>query len=90
MKDEKKKLMKAKMQIEDSYFSKAIKSCLEGIFLLFYHLLKNPLENFWFECISVSIQYFDMLLYLTDKTVCFSYNYIILLVFAYLEANIFN
>ena len=74
MKDETKKLMEAKILAEDSYFKKTIKSCLEGIFLLFYYLLKNPLENFWFECISISIQYSDMFLYLIDGTVSFSYN----------------
>ena len=89
MKDENKKLIKAKIKEEKSYFNKKIESCLEGIFILFYYLLKNPLENFWFECLSISIQYFDMLLYLVDRTVSFPYNYIIFLVFAYLETRRF-
>ena len=74
MKDEYQKLIKAKIQEKDSYFKQVIKNCLERIFLLFYYLLKNPIENFWFECLNISIQYFDMLLYLVDRTVSFSYN----------------
>ena len=77
MKDETKKLIKAKIQPEDSGSKQKIRNCLEGVFLLFYKLLKNPLENFWFECISISIQYSDLLLYLIDRTVRFSYNSII-------------
>ena len=74
MQNEQKKLMSVKIEEEDSYFNKAVKNFLEGTFLLFYYLLKNPLENFWFECISISIQYSDMFLYLADSTVSFSYN----------------
>ena len=74
MKDENKRLMEAKILIEDPYLMRVIKNCLEGIFFLFYYLLKNPLENFWFECFSISIQYSDMFLYLIDRTVSFSYN----------------
>ena len=74
MKDENKRLMEAKILIEDPYLMRVIKNFLEGIFFLFYYLLKNPLENFWFECISISIQYSDMFLYLIDGTVSFSYN----------------
>ena len=73
MKDETKKLMQAKIREEESYFRQTIKNYLEGIFLLFYYLLKNPIENFWLECISISFQYFDMFLCLTEKTVSFSY-----------------
>ena len=69
MRDEYQKLLKTKIKVEDSYFIRIIKSSLEGIFFLFYYLLKNPLENFWFECISISIQYSDMFLYLADRTV---------------------
>ena len=74
MKDVTKKLIKAKIQKEDPKLKQKIETFLEGIFLFFYYLLKNPLKNFWFECISISIQYFDMLLYLVDRTVRLSYN----------------
>ena len=87
MKDETKKLIKKKIQAEDSYYKRKIKTCFEGIFLLFFYLLKNPLDNFWFECLSISIQYCDMLSYLIDKTVSSLYKSI--LVFSYLEAKRF-
>ena len=64
-----KKLILAKMQQSDSYIQNRIRDCLESVFLVFHFILKNPLENFWWECISVIIQYADMFLYLTNKTV---------------------
>ena len=67
-----KKLTQAKLQQnqQNNYFIRdRIKNCLESVFLVFHFILKNPLENFWWECISIIIQYIDMFLYLTNKTV---------------------
>ena len=64
-----KKLIRIKIQQNNSFIRDLIKNSLESTFLLFYYLLKNPLENFWWECISIIIQYADMFLYLADKTV---------------------
>ena len=72
-----KKIIQAKMQQSDSYLKNRIRNCLESVFLLFYFILKNPLENFWWECISIIIQNTDMFLYLTDKTVSIIISYIV-------------
>ena len=40
-----------------------------GLFTLFYIILQNPLDNFWFECISLLIQYFQMAIFIIDSTV---------------------
>ena len=64
-----KKLIQAKIQKNDSFLRGQTKKLLESIYLVFYFMLKNPLENFWWECISIIIQYADMFLYLADKTV---------------------
>ena len=40
-----------------------------GLFILFYFIMKKPLDNFWFECISILIQYFQMGIFIIDSTV---------------------
>ena len=43
-----------------------------GLFTLFYFIMKKPLDNFWFECISILIQYFQMCIFIIDSTVSIS------------------
>ena len=45
------------------------KDFIEGIYALFCLLLDNPIENFWYECISMSLGYFQLLIYIIDETV---------------------
>lgn len=40
-----------------------------GLFTLFYFILQKPLENFWYECISLLIQYFQLAIFIIDSTV---------------------
>jgi hypothetical protein len=45
------------------------KDFMEGLFALFCLMLDDPLENFWYECISMSLGYFQLLIYIIDETV---------------------
>lgn len=45
------------------------KDFMEGLYDLFCLLLDNPIENFWYECINVSLGYFQLLIYILDDTV---------------------
>ena len=45
------------------------KEFIEGLYDLFCLLLENPIENFWYECISISLGYFQLLIYILDETV---------------------
>ena len=40
-----------------------------GLFILFYFIMKKPLDNFWFECISLIIQYFQIAISIIKPTV---------------------
>jgi hypothetical protein len=48
-----------------------IKNFLDGFFSIFYYLLKNPLDNVWWECISLIIQYIQLIILIIDETVSF-------------------
>jgi hypothetical protein len=54
---------------------------------LFYFILKNPLDNIWWECISITIQYSQLLIFILDSTVSRKYYIIKNIVFSNLETN---
>ena len=40
-----------------------------SLFIIFYYILKKPFDNFWWECISILIQYFQIFIFIIDTTV---------------------
>ena len=64
---EKNPLIKKKKEI--SIFKKIINSLLESLFALFELILEDPIENFWFEIISLFICYIQMIMFIFNETV---------------------
>ena len=69
MKNENNKILKEKIRKSESKFFKKIEEYNEGFYSVFYLILKNPLSNFWWECISITIQYSQILVFIIDSTV---------------------
>ncbi len=69
MNNEKNEILNAKISENKSQYLKKIEEYNEGFFSLFYLILKKPLDNFWWECISIIIQYSQLLLFIIDDTV---------------------
>lgn len=42
---------------------------LNALFTIFYYILQKPFDNLWWECISIIIQYFQLLIFIIDTTV---------------------
>jgi hypothetical protein len=80
-------ILKAKLEVKDSKILKKINGFYEGFYILFYLILKNPLDNFWWECISLTIQYSQLLIFIVDSTVSKKYYIIKIIVFANLESK---
>ena len=51
-----------------SFYSK-YKKTLGNLFELFYYILKDPFSNFWWESITLFLEYFQLLIYITDEKV---------------------
>ena len=64
-----KKILKAEINKKESKLTKIIEDFYEGFNAIFYLILKNPLDNFWWECISLTIQYSQMLIFIINGTV---------------------
>ena len=69
MKNEGKKILRAEIIIKESKIKIQIKELLDGFYSLFYFILKNPLDNFYWECISLIIQYLQLIIFIVDETV---------------------
>ena len=54
---------------EESVLTELYKNFVEGLYELYCLMLENPFENFWYECISLSLGYFQLLIYIIDETV---------------------
>ena len=71
--EKEKKMIKAEIDNKESKFSEKIKEFYNAFNLLFYFILKNPLDSVWWECISLTIQYFQMLIFIVDKAVSITF-----------------
>ena len=67
--NEKKEILNAKINKNESKFNEIIKELHESFFELFYFILKNPVNNIWWQCISITIQYAQMILLILNSTV---------------------
>ena len=62
-------ILKAEINEKEYKLIKKIEEFYEGSYSLFYLIMKNPIENFWWECISLTIQYSQLLIFIIDETV---------------------
>ena len=76
--NEKDKIIKANFQKKDSKLFEKIEEFYEGFNALFYFILKNPLNNFWWECISLSFQYCHLLVFIINQTVSIQYFFLLI------------
>ena len=72
MKSERKKLLDIDVLQKDSKLNAKIKEIFEGFYEVLFCILKDPLDNFWWECISLIIQYFQLIAFILDDTVSFN------------------
>ena len=69
MNNENKGILKVNLKKQGLNLLKKLNEFYEGFYALFYFILKNPLDNFWWECISLTIQYSQLLIFIIDSTV---------------------
>ena len=67
--NEKHTLVNIKINKKIYQLSLFYKEFIEGLYDLFCLLLENPIENFWYECICITLGYFQLLIYILDETV---------------------
>ena len=69
MMKEKNPLLIIQLNKKVSKLSQFYKDFFEGLYALFFLMLDDIFENFWYECISISLGYFQLLIYILDETV---------------------
>ena len=76
-----KKIMKAEINNKKNELNKKIEEFYNGLNALFYLILKDPLDNLWWESISITFQYSHMILFIVNRTV--SIKFIIIIISSY-------
>ena len=79
--EKEKKIMKAKINNKKNEFITKIEEFYNGLNALFYLILKDPLDNLWWESISITFQYSHMILFIVNRTV--SIKFIIIIISSY-------
>ena len=69
MLNENKSLLKLKLKKEKSNLTKLYKKVIESLYELFDLILDDPVENFWFELISLFICYIQIIMFIFNETV---------------------
>lgn len=63
-------LLKFKLKKEKTILTKIlIDNIFQPLFELFYLVLEDPIENFWFEVISLFICYIQIIMFIFNETV---------------------
>lgn len=69
MNKENNEIIKVNINEKKSKVFETIEEVYEGMFELFFYILKKPINNFPLECISLTIQYTQLLIFIIDETV---------------------
>lgn len=62
-------LLNLELKKEKSLIFNNINDIFECLYELYDLMLDNPIENIWYECISIVISYFQLIALMFDKTV---------------------
>ena len=76
--NENKKILNAEIIKKESELIEKIREIFEGIYVIFYYILKDPLDNFWWECFSLFTQYAQLIIFTFDETVRINFYIIVL------------
>jgi hypothetical protein len=66
---EKNPLLKLELKKEKSLIFNNINDIFECLYELYDLMLDNPIENIWYECLSIVISYFQLIALMFDKIV---------------------
>lgn len=71
MKNDYKNILRVETVQKDSVFKKIIQNVIDGAYEVFFYILKDPINNIFWESISLIIQYLQLILFVLDETVSF-------------------
>lgn len=66
---EKNPLLNLELKKEKSLIFNNINDIFECLYELYDLMLDSPIENFWYECLSIIISYFQLIALMFDKIV---------------------
>ena len=71
---EKGSLLKLNAKKNDSKMSTSFNNFSESLYALYDYILEDPIENFWYECISIILSYLQIMSFIFKKEVSLASN----------------
>ena len=72
---EKSPLLDINITKKRAFYIEYYNSFSESLYSLFDLILKDPIENFWYECFNILFGYFQLIVFIFDSTVNIYYIY---------------
>ena len=69
MKNEYKNIIRAEVVKKESKYKRIVENIIDRIYEVFFYILKNPLDNIYWECISLITQYLQLIIFVLDESV---------------------
>ena len=66
---EKNPLLKLKLKNETPFITHIFNKIFESLYALYDYMLDNPIESFWYECLSIILSYLQLISFSFDKIV---------------------
>ena len=66
---EKNPLLKLELNKETPIMKRIINDFFESIYALYDYILDDPIENFWFECLTIELSYLPLISFAFDEIV---------------------
>ena len=63
--------VKVKLKNRKSKISEIYKNASESIYVLFDKILEDPVENIFYEFLSITLGYIQLIIYIIDETVSY-------------------
>ncbi len=71
---EKGSILKLNAKKIDSKMSTSFNNFSESLYALYDYILEDPIENFWYECISIILSYLQIMSFIFKKEVSLASN----------------
>ena len=71
---EKGSILKLNAKKNDSKMSTSFNNFSESLYALYDYILEDPIENFWYECISIILSYLQIMSFIFKKEVSLASN----------------
>ena len=66
---EKNPLLKLNFQKDKNRIVEKFNNIFDGLYALYFFILEDPIENFWYECLNILVSYLQLISFAFNEVV---------------------